>query len=1123
MVSSRSKSAAEAAANRRTTRSAAASGVGPAPPDVSMIEQQETKSAPKKAAPKKSVAKPIPSKPPPSTVSSAAKSVSKGKKKGGNETYCNCDGEDDGSPMVKCEGPCQKWYHFKCVELDEETAGEIEKYYCRDCEASTGLKTVMDFEGPDAFVEPNPSPPVTKKARSKTPVEQGEEVVESPEESDGAGSEDDYVAEPVGKRNRSGKRPARHTSFESDKSESDDEEDDDADGGRRRRGTRSGGALKRLKKASASPAPESSSALKRRGSTAQQPAAKRSKTAESPHDDAIRKYCLTKLDEIIRPMFEEYRTQVDPQGEKVEEQVKTEENKDEEPSTSDSIDKVKDDIDQKVKAFVYELERCMMETYAEPDKTGKPSAGRNYKERFRMLQFNLPKPDRVALRQGIASGRITPAQLNVMSSTDLADEQTKHEIELAEKEALEHSILQRVIAPRAKITHKGYETIEDVSGQRASDLAKEEEEQRMEMEKLEREKLARLRSLSQAEGSPMVEQSPLSATFPKASSPAVSNAPRSQVPWGAPPPPPHQPQQGDVPPESPSSSRPSVRPLFVPSMSSDYASTDQGLSLADIINIDDDVSAQDTSQSNPQLRMSAQANAEAGPSSSPIITSPSGPSPFAPSKPAQSPNRSAFDLNSLWTGAAREEEQTGETESNSPGLAVGSSAPPESAIEEQGDAMEIDSNNEDDEEALDAILQQSAPVPQSDEPPAPQPAPAVESLPDVWSGQVSMPRESFDTLTIDVTCKQVGGRTLEPMSGYWQTLFTSPQARIDGRVPTAQAVQYLVSIRMNSSKELIVVNFLPRTDQALASFNELIDFLIGKDRHALVFPWGTQPKPQAPGRELYIIPLLKDQPLPEFIELLDDHCLPKERTSNALLGAFVLNKGKLVAATPPPASVPPVPAPGSVPTPFPSIPNIPFQMPNIPIPPTVPASHSPNPHAQPVNIDQAALAAEVASLTQEQISLMIRHLSQSVPLAASMGIAGQNPVGTSVPGVTSVPAPPVLPSTYPIPGMPPFPPTFPPAHQQSPQPPSGQHSPPRQYSPPHPPGQYGDYHSDEREDRHRDFGRDGHSGRGGRGWSGDRGRRGGRGRGKRHYDDKNGRTPPADRGWGGRGRGGGPR
>lgn len=65
----------------------------------------------------------------------------------------------------------------------------------------------MDFEGPDAFVEPvPPSPQVTEgiSKKSETPLPEAE-VVESAGESDGAGSDDNYVAEPTGKRARSNK------------------------------------------------------------------------------------------------------------------------------------------------------------------------------------------------------------------------------------------------------------------------------------------------------------------------------------------------------------------------------------------------------------------------------------------------------------------------------------------------------------------------------------------------------------------------------------------------------------------------------------------------------------------------------------------------------------------------------------------------------------------------------------------------------------------------------------------------------------------------------------------------------------------------------------------------------
>ncbi|KAI5118689.1 hypothetical protein M0805_003625 [Coniferiporia weirii] len=1128
MVSSRSKAAAEAAANKRTTRSASGAAGGLKALDTPERENKSTK----KVAVKKSAPKPA-SK---SASSTTTSTKSGAQKKGG--TYCICGGEDDGTPMIKCEGGCKNWYHFQCMDLSEDVAGEIERYYCPDCEASTGLKTIMDFEGPDALLEVSTEPPPGEKSISpvpkRTPVEVAE--VESAGESEDNGSEDDYIAEPAGKSTKAGKRVTRRLSFSSDKSASNS--DGDSDGGVRKRPSKGGGRIKRIKKTSPSPAQGSSFAQKRRGSSAQQPAAKRSKTVESAQDDALRRYCLSKLEEIIRPMFEEYPAEQEETKGK-EKGEATAETKD--SSTTELDDEEKNVVDQKIKSFAAELEQCMMETYAEPDKSGKLSAAGKYKERFRMLQFNLPKPDRVVLRKGIATGRISPAQLNVMSSTDLADEQTKHDIEVAEKESLKHSILQRVTAPRAKITHKGFEAIEDVSGQRTADVAKEEEEQRMEMEKREREKLARLRlpapSNQEGPSSAPVEPSPLSANLP--TSPTTANTLHSDQTWGAPPPLPihlsHSPSDS-VSGGSVLANRPPVRPLFIPS-ASDYSSAEQGLSLADLINIDDDLPKQENVQSNPQQRMSAQLNADPRSSLSPVITTPSGPSPFAPSKPAESPRRTSFDLNSLWTGGDRRDssEDTNPTQGDQDQhfIEVAENASTEKGTEEvRDDEMEIESVNDYDDQVFDAILEKSDHE-NVGSPPQAQPI-DINTLPQVWEGQLFMPLDPINALASDVTGRQIGGRGLEPLSGFWQTLFPSPQARIDGRVPVNTSAQYLVTTRLKPMKELIAVCFTPRTETAAVKYNELIDYLVRKDRNALVFPWGNTPQPQAPGRELYIIPLLKDSPIPEYIELLDELLLPAERPTNLLLGLFVLNKGKLVASTPPPLPE----ASTSVAQLLASMPAAPLQniLSNLPVfPPPIPAQPMPAPSAPPVKIDQAALAAEVASLTPEQISLMLRHLSQSAPLAATVG----------VPVPQTMPPPPGPSSAYSmppamsvIPSMPPFPPQFQPPYPQHIQPPSHsplqhhspQHmqSPPQPFSPSHPPGPgYGDYDYDDRNYQGQPYGRDERGRRGGRGRGNERARRGGRGRGKSYNGDRDSRQREsdhrsADQGWGGRGRGGGP-
>ena len=111
-----------------------------------------------------------------------------------------------------------------------------------------------------------------------------------------------------------------------------------------------------------------------------------------------------------------------------------------------------------------------------------------------MLSFNLSQPDRHLLRRSIGTHTLPALQLSKMSSVDLANEQTKQQIEAANRESLEHSILtQRPVAARAKITHKGEEIIEDLVGDDIGRRIRDEEQRDSERER-EREKGARERT-----------------------------------------------------------------------------------------------------------------------------------------------------------------------------------------------------------------------------------------------------------------------------------------------------------------------------------------------------------------------------------------------------------------------------------------------------------------------------------------------------------------------------------------------------------------------------------------------------------------------------------------------------
>lgn len=91
-----------------------------------------------------------------------------------------------------------------------------------------------------------------------------------------------------------------------------------------------------------------------------------------------------------------------------------------------------------------------------------------------------------------------------------------------------------------------------------------------------------------------------------------------------------------------------------------------------------------------------------------------------------------------------------------------------------------------------------------------------------------MPRDNNAPLAPGVSARQVGGRTLDLNSGLWNALFPSTAARIDGRVPVDKSSPYLVSMRLNSAKELVAVCFVPTSDNERQKYDELISFLLGK-------------------------------------------------------------------------------------------------------------------------------------------------------------------------------------------------------------------------------------------------------------------------------------------------------
>jgi len=316
-----------------------------------------------------------------------------------------------------------------------------------------------------------------------------------------------------------------------------------------------------------------------------------------------------------------------------------------------------------------------------------------------------------------------------MSSTDLADEETKQSIKLAEQEALEHSILQKQMVPRAKITHKGLQDIEDVRGEIANAQDFELEKDRQEDEKRDRERLARLKTQANRQRTASISVPPESPVVPQSAASLDSH----QEQWGAPPPVPFR-AMVDSPVEETNQEQRSS--LFVQTSSDFMNIPEPELNLNDFIHIDEDQDASHTKVADgesptPLVNTTATvASPTEMTSQMPLSVSTTGISPFAQRQ--DTPRAPSFDLNALWNErpppvpvAKDDQPKAAPTEESGTG-----------SVESRDESMELESVEANDQD-FDMFLADDATEPQ---PPAePNLPPPVESLPQVWTGKVSVP------------------------------------------------------------------------------------------------------------------------------------------------------------------------------------------------------------------------------------------------------------------------------------------------------------------------------------------------------------------------------------------------
>lgn len=632
-------------------------------------------------------------------------------------------------------------------------------------------------------------------------------------------------------------------------------------------------------------------------------------------------------------------------------------------STSDA-----DDVSHRAAQFAQAVEQELFDGFYEIDDKGIRAPRAKYTSKFRSLQFNLKT--NAVFRSRIAHDEFDAAGIVNISAEDLQTPELRAMAESVRAASLKNSVKEALVAPTAKRTHKGEEEMENNSAR----LVAEEEAALRELERkkaAEHKERERSDSLSQA-GSPFPDEFRSGSgggAFGGSPSPATPDMARE------------------------TSSDPFSRPRHRPSLT---GSSSHNLSSAH----DDEIIE---SARSPSLKQGSPASAAGSPftttnqdegSRSPVVGNAQPEAEGAmspPPRPRQRNSSSAIDLSAIW-GKAKAASPSAEPREGDDG---------DASMGETGDSdlFNFDASRNDDDDAFEKDLfrsESASPVKKAPPHPTPRP-PAMSELPPVWAGDLIVTEEGgFPAFGV-----QIGGRPVGIDSKTWQKLLPRGLTTA-GRISTHQASKYLVDCSFAPTRELNILALLPDTtgpselfpnkptgERCLAKHSHIFNYYLQKDRIGVV---------QAPRelsglvKDIYIIPLPKENPLPEYVELLDEHVIPEgaERDQNLLLCVLVLQKGVLPTIRskplePSPASTPPPPPQQQAAT-TPSA---------APPPPTNPASIE----SFLSNVDPATLqsllsnpdALSALTTSQSQAVLNVANSQESLPLSVPTGPRSNGP------------------------------------------------------------------------------------------------------------------------------------
>jgi Transcription factor S-II (TFIIS), central domain/SPOC domain/PHD-finger len=150
--------------------------------------------------------------------------------------------------------------------------------------------------------------------------------------------------------------------------------------------------------------------------------------------------------------------------------------------------------------------------------------------------------------------------------------------------------------------------------------------------------------------------------------------------------------------------------------------------------------------------------------------------------------------------------------------------------------------------------------------------------PPIWKGDLSM----SSVAQFSAEARFVGGPN-NVTDLPWSKILPSHLV-VDGRIAIDTTTKYLAAQRSSSTKDVIVIQLDAADDSQKDMLRKLYQYFHDRQRYGVMQIQSNIVK------DAYLIPLAPTEPIPEQIELMDSHDLPRSRTDPFLLAVLVIQK-----------------------------------------------------------------------------------------------------------------------------------------------------------------------------------------------------------------------------------------